>query len=1107
VIADNQAKWELHLSEGVRFGKEMQFDRAVREFQAAITLCPESADGYFNLGVAYRSLNRQAEAREAFERAVSLRPEWAEAQFNLGNAYRDARDRENAIRCFDRAVASRPGYLKALNNLANLYFEQGHVQLAEKHLRTAIAHKPDYSEGLFNLGRVLRRQRKLKEAFEITAKAAQLQPNNHRYQAKLAELQRQTGQPEAAIKTLRNLLASNANHLQAVIQLATLLRDQKQEEEALGVLNQAIIYKRFNADILWLRADIRRLIQQYDDALEDLAQALVLDPDSAPASNLQGVVHFAKGEPLEAITSYERAIAIKPDLVEAHNNLGAALQSVRRYAESRTAFDAAVRLKPDFAVARLNRALSILRDGEFREGWREFEWRFLCQDYRLASMGCSTWMGEPLDGRTILLRTEQGLGDTIQFIRYAPLVKQRGGRVLVECQEAICELVSRCDGVEKVYPRGAPLPHIDTQIPLMSLPNVFETTIASIPAQSPYLTADCELVEKWRERLRPLGQLVVGIAWQGNKKFQADHLRSLPVKEFRPLGEVPDVALVSLQKNVGVEQLTEDLGFNVHQYTDELDASGPFRDTAAIIMACDLVVTSDTAIAHLAGALGKPVWVALSYSADWRWLVSGEQCPWYPTMRLFRQAAYKDWASVFDRMADELTHLVRGDQTRLQPAVAEAAAREIKVETAPGELLDKITILEIKSQRVSEPEKLANVRCELESLNTTRSECIPTTDEIVQRTAELRVVNEKLWNVEDELRICESEQEFGPGFVELARSVYVLNDERAALKRQINVRLHSRFREEKSYVEYGSVNTPLADVSSVRSIPALPMPPTGSGFAEEWAGFRLIAREQASHLAREGMDLCDETSLGVVSYPRVGIVVGHYDSPDFIQLNLAVLRKHCGNNLPILIADDCTPGSIGGTDENRNAVLSGLLSTDSAACIWTNQVRFGHVLGDLSVLAKGIMWASEMKLDVLFKLSQRLMIDRPHWITKAVSQLKASGAAVLGRGCTHFGWKIRTESMAVDVSAWNRNEILQDLFRPEPRRFAEQIVWKIAEDHLGGTMAEWDLLTPSRQERSEQVYFRATHRSDEYARLAQTVGLKPGRYPCSEAEFNANYRR
>jgi hypothetical protein len=286
----------------------------------------------------------------------------------------------------------------------------------------------------------------------------------------------------------------------------------------------------------------------------------------------------------------------------------------------------------------------------------------------------------------------------------------------------------------------------------------------------------------------------VGINWQGNPDHKKDRHRSYPLACFRRLARIPGVRLISLQKGPGTEQLSQVGGdLDVMDLGSRLDeAAGPFMDTAAIMNSLDLVITSDTATAHLAGAMGVPVWVALPFAADWRWQTGRDDSPWYPTMRLFRQPRPGDWEGVFDAMAQALRGLVGKGQR----------ARTIRVETAPGELIDKITILEIKKERLNDPEKRRNILRELDALVVARDSAIAGSEALTRLTAELKKVNEALWDIEDAIRRCERDQAFGPRFIELARSVYRNNDQRAALKRQINELLGARFLEEKSYEKY-----------------------------------------------------------------------------------------------------------------------------------------------------------------------------------------------------------------------------------------------------------------------------------------------------------------
>jgi hypothetical protein len=358
-----------------------------------------------------------------------------------------------------------------------------------------------------------------------------------------------------------------------------------------------------------------------------------------------------------------------------------------------------------------------------------------------------------------------------------------------------------------VIARGTPPPSYDFHMPLMSLPAALRMSEAAIPADVPYLRAEPERAAAWRERLGQNG-FKIGVAWQGRPGVAIDRGRSIPLRCFRPLARLPGLRLISLQKNHGVDQI-ENLpeGFAVETLGADFDAgSDAFLDTAAVMEDLDLVITSDTAIAHLAGALGRPVWLVLRHMPDWRWQLMREDSPWYPTARLFRQRRAGEWDEVFERVARELERVLAGERDRLQPArPAPPGASSARVPSIPvpfGDLVDKITILEIKAERLRDAEKLSNVRRELDMLLAARQACAPATAELEALSRDLKGVNEALWEIEDEIRDCESRQEFGARFIELARAVYKTNDRRSEIKRRINQVMGSALIEEKSYSAY-----------------------------------------------------------------------------------------------------------------------------------------------------------------------------------------------------------------------------------------------------------------------------------------------------------------
>lgn len=308
----------------------------------------------------------------------------------------------------------------------------------------------------------------------------------------------------------------------------------------------------------------------------------------------------------------------------------------------------------------------LLLRGDFPRGWPEYEWRLSAARYKRRFFARPCWDGSPLTGRTILIHAEQGLGDTLQFVRYARQLKALGGHVILECWRALAGILSRTPGIDQFIEHDAPPPPFDVHAPLLSLPGILGATVETIPFESPYVSPDETLVQHWGSELGRIADFKIGICWQGDANYYGDCLRSIPLAQFAPLASIKGVRLISLQKGPGTKQLAEsgkniavlDLGERLDEH------SGQFEDTAAVMRHLDLVVTSDTAVAHLAGALCVPVWLALEECPDWRWLLDREDCPWYPSMRLFRQKRFGDWGEVFARIARAISELVASPETR-----------------------------------------------------------------------------------------------------------------------------------------------------------------------------------------------------------------------------------------------------------------------------------------------------------------------------------------------------------------------------------------------------------------------------------------------------------
>ena len=431
-----------------------------------------------------------------------------------------------------------------------------------------------------------------------------------------------------------------------------------QLNEAISHLREAVRFRPGYSEAWNNLGNLLIKQNKLDEAGDCFRKALEINPSYARAMSNLGVVLTEQGRLDDAVAMLEQLVRLDPAFAEGHNNLGVARMKQGQLSDALADLETAIRISPAYPEPYKNQAIVWLCQGDYGRGWPAFESRWKSKDYPKYSFDASRWDGSPLGGKTILLHAEQGLGDALQFVRYAPLVKQQGAQVVLQTPKPIVPLLERCEGIDQLVALGDQLPKFDCYASLMSLPALLRTTIDSVPNDVPYVRIAPELVERWRDNLSLVHGFRIGIAWQGNREYRGDHLRSFPLRYFAPLAQVPGVKLLSLQRGPGAEQASNpDLGFSLQQFGDDFDRT-PFLDTAAVMQNVDLVITSDTAVAHLAGGLGVSVWVALGLSPDWRWMLGRSDSPWYPTMKLFRQPAVGRWDDVFAEMAAELSVLI-----------------------------------------------------------------------------------------------------------------------------------------------------------------------------------------------------------------------------------------------------------------------------------------------------------------------------------------------------------------------------------------------------------------------------------------------------------------
>jgi tetratricopeptide (TPR) repeat protein len=522
------------------------------------------------------------------------------------------------------AVLDRdPGEFDAIRLLALLQHRAGRCIEALASNDRALALMPDHAETLSNRGNVLAELKRFAEALASYDKALRIEP----------------GLTEAHYN--RGLL----------------LKGLKRFDDALASLETALGLCPDHAQAHNTRGNVLYELDRCAEAVASYDKAVAVRPDFAEAFNNRGVALYRLRQFEDALASYDRAIAVRPAYAEAFNNRGVALKELRRIEEALASYGKAQQLAPDYADAHWNEALLRLLIGDFAAGLAKYEWRWRRASFTspLRNFPQPQWAGtEPLDGKTLLLHGEQGFGDVIQFCRYVPQVKSRGARVILEVAEPLCGLMGSL-GAAQVIPAGSRLPAFDLHCPLMSLPLALGTRPDTIPATVPYLAAPADAAAAWETRLGTRKRPRIGIAWAGNPRQENDRNRSTNLRALLPLLDV-DATFVSLQKDL---RPGDDAFLKARDDIANLGgALADFSDAAALVSRLDAVVSVDTSIAHLAGALGKPVFVLLCFTPDWRWLLAGDTNPWYPTARLFRQTRPQDWDEPVAQTADALKAMV-----------------------------------------------------------------------------------------------------------------------------------------------------------------------------------------------------------------------------------------------------------------------------------------------------------------------------------------------------------------------------------------------------------------------------------------------------------------
>lgn len=602
-----------------------EFARALDQIDLILAKDPNNCLALNHRGLALTALQRFDEALASYDRALAVQSDYAEALLNRGDVLAELKRLDEALASFNRALEVRGDYADALCHRGVVLSQLKRPDEALASYDRAIATRPTYTEAFYNRGVVLHERKRFAEALASYNAALALRPDYAEALCNRGMVLYELKAPEEALASYDRALALRPDFVEAEIHRGNALRMLKRFEEALASCERTVERWTDRAAAYGNRAIVLHELQRFDEALADYDRAFAVDPDYPDALCNRGVTLYELGRFEEALASYARALAVRPDFVDAH----------------------------------YNEAHSRLLIGDLRRGFEKFEWRWQIEFFASHKREFSQpqWTGaEEIAGRTILLHAADGFGDTIHLCRYTPIVASRGARVVLEVQSSLHELMGSLAGSAHVFAKGDTLPDFDLECSLLSLPRAFGTELATIPSTTPYLFVPPSRGSNWNARLGPRHRPRIGLAWSGDPTHSNDRNRSIRLDAFLRFLTGIDATFVSLQREVraadtAVLQARDDV---LHFGAELKD----FSDTAALISNLDLVVAVDTSVAHVAGALGKPVWILLPYIPDWRWLFDRDDSPWYPTARLFRQGDTRTWEDVIARVGTALRDFV-----------------------------------------------------------------------------------------------------------------------------------------------------------------------------------------------------------------------------------------------------------------------------------------------------------------------------------------------------------------------------------------------------------------------------------------------------------------
>lgn len=653
------------LKEAMRLHAAGKLDEAAELYRELLRYFPSHTDLLNILGTLELQRGNANKAALLLARSLGISPAQPTVLRHRALALQSLGRLEDALNCYDKAIALDPGDVETMQKRGQLLLALNRGAEARKAFETIAAALPGRADSHYNLATVLLRLGRAEEALPCFDKAIAIAPDEPNIRINRGTALLTLNRPAEALQDFETALTQVPECAEAYANKGEALRRLKRHDEALAAYDRAVQLAPDDAENRYNRGIVRYDLGRKEQALEDFDAAIARNPRMGAAYNNRGNALIDLDRLDEALASLDRAIALGPQNAEAFTNRGNVLRALNRHKEALLSYDRAIAANPDYAEAYANKSVALLHQGLYAEGWKLYEWRWKCDQPHRPILNFSPqtvrqfrqaqWQGEPLNGRTLLIHAEQGLGDILQFCRYIPQVYAKGGHIVVEAPQALLPLLNTLKGQYVFIGTGETPPDFDLHCPIMSLPLAFATTLETVPDEVPYLFVDPAKRQEWQKRLGPKTGSRIGVAWSGNPKHTDDRHRSIALSQLSPLFELP-FEFHAIQKDLrpaDAEVLARIP--NLRHYGDDLR---DFSDTAALIDEMDLVISVDTSAAHLAGALGKPLWLLLTWVSEWRWLIDCTDTPWYPTAELFRQPKRDDWAGVAAILTERLKALM-----------------------------------------------------------------------------------------------------------------------------------------------------------------------------------------------------------------------------------------------------------------------------------------------------------------------------------------------------------------------------------------------------------------------------------------------------------------